>query len=137
MAEPMAHVLKPCAQCGVDVLVHPYAATKYVKCPAHKGLTPVKKMQGRRSVLNPFDPGLEMAERQERAVGAIVLLKRRVDPVSWEEELTVASIREFDEEAGTAKVLAQGGSQFQPPYDIPRESGQHHAFHLSEVVGVR
>lgn len=133
----MDPVNKPCVECSEPVLVHPYASGKFVKCPAHKGLTAIKKIKGRRSVLNPFDLGITMEERQLRAVGAVVTLFRKIESVSWREEITLASIDEFDEVYGTVKCFAQGGSVFQPPYDPRRERGQCRAFELSEVVSVR
>lgn len=133
----MDHVEKPCATCGTPVLVHPYAATKFVKCADHKGLTVAKKMQGRKSMLDPFAPGLDEEERQRRATGAVVTLKRKEGEVEWDEEMTLTRIRSFDEETGEVQVSAQGGALFQPPLDPRREMGQFHAFRMSEVAGVR
>ena len=126
----------PCITCGTDVEVHIYAANKLVKCPAHRA-TAQQKARKRNDVRDPFEPGITLEERQQRAVGSIVTLHRQLDAIEWTEEITVTRLLARGGGSELVEVFGVTGAVFVPPLDPARECGQFHAFTLGEVAGVR
>lgn len=83
--------------------------------------------------LDPFEPGLAPEERQERMRGYVLKLRRRVHNVIWSEDITVTSLRSFDEESGILKLFALTGRSHKG-LDTERESGQSRTIHINEIV---
>jgi hypothetical protein len=126
----------PCAVCGEMCLVHAYAATMWVKCPRH--MKQKTKREKRATVLDPFELGISLEDRQHRIIGAIIVLKRRVDAVEWEETITATGIKSYDEETGVAELWAVGGSSTgMKDFDPRRECGQHVTVQREEMAAIR
>lgn len=87
---------------------------------------------------DPFAEGLTLEERNERAPGVKVFLKRQLKRGSkmWEEGITLTGIRRYDETSGLVECFAVAGTQLSK-FDPYRESGANRAFELREVVRVK
>src|ERR1035441_9122926 len=92
-------------------------------------------MGGKRR-LDPFEPGIELEERQDRMRGYVLKLKRKHNRQEWEEILTVTALRTFDETSGILSLFALTGKNHKrlDPY---RECGQARTIHINEIVKVK
>jgi hypothetical protein len=86
----------------------------------------------RRRRLDPFEPDITIEERQTRAPGYLVKLKREHGGQTWDEELTLTGISTFDEASGIVTLFALTG---RPPRDFDpyRESGQFRTISTAEI----
>jgi len=83
--------------------------------------------------LDPFEPGLELEERQDRMGGYVLKLRRQVGSVFWGEDITVTSLRSYDEESGILKLFALTGRSHKK-LDPSRECGQSRTIHINEIL---
>lgn len=89
-------------------------------------------MGGKRR-LDPFEPGIDIEERQDRMRGYVLKLRRKHDRQEWDETLTVTSLRTFDETSGNLTLFALTGKQHKK-LDPYRECGQARTIHINEIV---
>jgi len=125
----------PCVACNRPCQVHVYAANALVKCLEHRGSIK-QRTKGRSSVLDPFEPGITLEDRQGRIVGAVINLERELEGTHWGETLTATGIISFDEETGQVDLRAVVGSNL-PKFDPRRECGQFRVINRKEVVSVK
>jgi hypothetical protein len=82
--------------------------------------------------LDPFESGIDLEERQDRAPGYLAKLKREYEGQTWDEEITITGLSTFDETSGIVTLFALSG---RPPkaFDPYRESGQFRTINVNEV----
>jgi hypothetical protein len=65
--------------------------------------------------------------------GYVLKLRRQVGSVFWVEDITVTSIRSYDEESGILKLFALTGRSHKK-LDPSRECGQSRTIHINEIL---
>ena len=83
--------------------------------------------------LDPLEPGLELEERQDRIRGYVLKLRRNIGPVYWDEDITVTSLRTYNETSGIIALFALTGRHHKK-LDPVRECGQARTIHINEIV---
>jgi hypothetical protein len=80
--------------------------------------------------LDPFEPGLELEERQERIYGRAIYLKREYSNQTWDEVLTVTELRSYNEESGNIELFAIAGKV---RLSHRHECGQQRTINIKEI----
>ena len=86
-----------------------------------------------RQRLDPFEPGLDMEERQSRIAGRLLRLKRHHEGLTWDEDITCTGLRSFDETSGIIALYGLTGRQPRN-FDPYRECGQMRTIHIDEII---
>jgi len=83
--------------------------------------------------LDPLEPGLTLEERQDRMRGYVLKLHRNIGTVYWDEDLTVTSLRTYNETSGILELFALTGRHHKK-LDPVRECGQARTININEIV---
>lgn len=83
--------------------------------------------------LDPLEPDLTLEERQDRMRGYVLKLRRNIGPVYWNEDLTVTSLRSYNETSGILELFALTGRHHKK-LDPARECGQARTINTNEIV---